>query len=245
MQYMNGQRALAYSRSRHGSSDFDRAARQQRLFSSVRDQLDLSSLFAPGVIDKLVKQVTRHVRTNIPPKMIPRLVSLAQEVDLDRRENLVLSSSAYGRICYPCPPNGYWMLIANPANIRRAVQGVFSGSLKSERERQRVEDEDAVVHVLNGAGGSNARATNIADALAARGLNAVVPPIAGGRADDDDYRDTVITIYNGAGAELTETIKRLKQTLRKARVVEADDPDQVADIVVIVGSRTKAIRARR
>src|SRR5688500_15224058 len=85
MQYMNGQRALAYSRSRHGSSDFDRAARQQRLFSSVRDQLDLSSLFAPGVIDKLVKQVTRHVRTNIPPKMIPRLVSLAQEVDLDRR----------------------------------------------------------------------------------------------------------------------------------------------------------------
>ena len=113
MQWMNGQRALAYARSRHDTSDFDRAARQQRLFSSVRDQTDLSALFAPGVLDKLLKQVTKHVKTNIPPRMVPKLVSLAQEVNLDRRVNLVLSEPTYGSICYPCPPYNWWAITPN------------------------------------------------------------------------------------------------------------------------------------
>ena len=247
MQFMNGQRALAYARSRHGSAggDFDRAARQQRLFTSVRDQTDLSALFAPGVLDKLLKQVTKHVKTNIPARMIPRLVSLAQEVDLDRRVNLVLAEPTYGAICYPCGPSGVWAIRPHVSKIRQAVQNVFSGNARTERDRQRVEDEAAVVHVLNGAGGSNTKATNLATALASRGLNAVVPPIAGGRADADDYRDTVITVYNGAGAGLTETLKRLRQTFDGVEIVEADDPDQRADIVIIVGERTKPLKGRR
>jgi LCP family protein required for cell wall assembly len=245
MQWMNGQRALAYARSRHGSSDFDRAARQQRVVTSVRDQTDLSALFAPGVIDKLLKQLTKSVRTNIPPKMIPKLISLAQEIDLDRRENLVLSSSAYGRVCYPCPPNGYWMLVANPSNIRRAVQNLLSGNVKAAKERQKVEDEGAVVYVLNGAGGSNTKVTNIADALRARGMNAMVPPIAEGRADHDDYKDTVITIYNGAAGDLPLTVRKLRQTFKGADIVEADDANQLANITVTVGSKTKPLKRPR
>jgi LCP family protein required for cell wall assembly len=242
MQWMNGQRALAYARSRHGSSDFDRAARQQRVVTSVRDQTDLSSLFSPGVIEKLMKQVTKSVRTNIPPKMVPKLISLAQEIDLDRRDNLVLSSSAYGRVCYPCPPNGYWMLIANPGNIRRAVQNVLAGNVKAAKERRSIEDEGAIVYVLNGAGGSNAKTTNIADALKGRGFNAMVPPVAEGRADTDDYKDTVITIYNGAAADLPLTLKKLRQTFKGAEVVEVDDGDQIANVAVIVGSKTKPLK---
>jgi LCP family protein required for cell wall assembly len=245
MQWMNGQRALAFARSRHGSSDFDRAARQQRVVTSVRDQTDLSSLFAPGVIDKLLKQVTKHVRTNIPARMIPKLISLAQEIDLDRRDNLVLSSSAFGRVCYPCPPNGYWMLIANPANIKRAVQNLLSGNVKAAKERKSIASEGAVVHVLNGAGGSNAKTTNIADALRSRGMNAMVPPIAEGRADNDDYKDTVITVYNGAGADMAKTLKKLRATFKGAQVVEADDSEQVANIAVIVGKKTKPIKRQR
>jgi LCP family protein required for cell wall assembly len=247
MQWMNGQRALAYARSRHGpgSSDFERSARQQRVVTSIRDQTDLSSLFAPGVIDKLLKQLTKSVRTNIPARMIPRLISLAQEIDLDRRDNLVLSSSAYGRICYPCPPNGYWMLIANPANIRKAVQNVLAGNVKAAKERKSIASEGAVVHVLNGAGGSNAKTTNIADALKSRGMNALVPPVAEGRADNDDYKDTVITVYNGAAADIAKTLKKLRATFKGAQVVEADDPEQVANIAVIVGKKTKPLKKQR
>ena len=48
---MNGQQALAYARSRHETSDFDRSARQQRLITSVRDQTDLGALLEPGVLN--------------------------------------------------------------------------------------------------------------------------------------------------------------------------------------------------
>ena len=245
LQYMNGQQALAYARARHATSDFDRAARQQRLVTSVRDQTDLASLFAPGVIDRLLRQVTRHVRTNIPARLVPRLVSLAQDVDLDRRETLVLSSPTYSSVCYPCPPNGLWVLKANAARIRSAVQNVFSGSVKQERERLAIQDEGAVVHVLNGQGGANTKATRIAETLVQRGLvTAIVPPVADGRADRDDYRDTVITAYNGARAAMPRSFARLRSMFKGATVEEVDDPAASADFRVIVGARTQALKPR-
>ena len=92
---MNGQEALAYARSRHGSSDFDRSARQQRVITSVRDQTDIDSLLEPGVITELIKKLQKDVKTNIPPKLVPTMLTLAQDVDLDRRENLVLCERQY------------------------------------------------------------------------------------------------------------------------------------------------------
>jgi len=94
MTRMNGQQALAYARSRHATNDFDRSARQQRVITSVRDQTDLSSILQPGVLAELIKEFKKDVKTNIPPKMVPGMLSLAQDIDLDRRENLVLSDAA-------------------------------------------------------------------------------------------------------------------------------------------------------
>jgi LCP family protein required for cell wall assembly len=239
MAYMNGQRALAYARSRHGSSDYVRSARQQRVITSVRDQLDLPSLFAPGVIDKLVDQVKRHVKTNVPPKLIPKLVSLAQDVDLERRESLVLSDPVYSSICYPCPPNGLWVLKANPAKMRAAAQNVFSDSAREARKRNEIAEEGAVVWVQNGAGGANTRATLIAESLSAKGMDAIVPPIADGRADRDDYPDTVIRYYNGAKDQIPRTVAKLRSTFKGATIEEVDDPAVEADVIVIVGESTK------
>lgn len=241
MQYMNGPQALAYARSRHGTSDFDRNARQQRVITSLRDQTDLPSLFAPGVIDRLLKQVKRHVKTNIPAKQIPRLVSLAQDIDLDRRQTLVLSGSRYSQACFPCPPSGLWVLKANPSAIKSAVQGIFKTNVKAARTIQDLAEEAAIVHVINGAGGTNTRATKLASALANLGMDAVVPPIDGGKADNKDYKQTVITLYNGASERAPETVKKLTKALKKHDLLEVEDATQEADIVVTVGKRTKAI----
>jgi LCP family protein required for cell wall assembly len=241
MQYMNGQKALAYARSRHGSSDFNRSARQQRIITSLRDQTDLASLFAPGVIDKLMKSVKKHVKTNIPPKLVPKLVSLARDVDLDRRQTLVLSGGRYSEVCFPCPPNGQWVLKANPGAIKSAVQGIFKGNVKAAKTVQKIRDEGAIVHVLNGAGGTNTKTTRIATRLAALGMDAAVPPVADGKADNDEYRKTVITIYNDAQELMPETIKKIKRALKNHELVEVDDPDQEADVIVTVGKRTKTI----
>ena len=40
IQHMDGAEALRYARSRHGSNDFDRGARQQRVLLSLREQAD-------------------------------------------------------------------------------------------------------------------------------------------------------------------------------------------------------------
>ena len=76
-----------------------------------------------------------------------------------------------------------------------------------------------------------------------QGIDASVPPVNGGAADRDDYTESVITVYNGAAASAPETIRTLEKLL-SVDAVAADDPDQTADIVVIVGRSSEPRRAR-
>ncbi len=242
MRKMNGQESLAYARSRHGSSDYDRSARQQRVVTSVRDQTDLQDLLKPGVINDLIKLVRKDVKTNIPPKMVPKLVSLAQDIDLDRRENLVLSSSRFVSLCYPCGSSGLWMLKAKPSAIKSAVKNIFSTSKAAAKSINVIADEGAVVHVLNGTGGPNTKSVKIAGNLSKKGMAAIVPPVHGGKADANDYTNTVITFYNGAEEDMPATAKRLKQTFgdKEREIASVDDPEAEADVVVVVGTKTAA-----
>jgi LCP family protein required for cell wall assembly len=244
---MNGQQALAYARSRHETSDFDRSARQQRVITSVKDQTDISAIMQPGVLAELLKEVRKDVKTNIPPKLLPKLLSLAQKIDLDRRENLVLSDGAgFQTVCYPCGPQGLWALKPDVAKIRSAVQNVFSTNRQQARTINDVAAEGAVVHVLNGYGGTNLKAISIAGALADAGMQAIVPPIDDGKADSKDYKGTVITAYNGAETSMPETLKRLNKAFKDKgkEVATVVDPAQEADFVVIVGDKTKALKPR-
>ena len=128
--------------------------------------------------------------------------------------------------------------------MKAAARGVFSTSRKQARAINRIEAEGAVIHVLNGQGGANTKAVNIASNLSRKGFDAQVPPIADGKADSDDYKATLITVYNGAGDVMPETVTKLKRTFKdkNARVIEADDADQDADIVIIVGGKTAALK---
>jgi polyisoprenyl-teichoic acid--peptidoglycan teichoic acid transferase len=238
IQYMNGTEALAYARARKLTSDFDRAARQQRVVTSVREQLDLSELLAPGVIGELLSTVRSSIRTDVPPSKLPKLAQLGQEVDLDQRVSLVLTPPYYGTECYlqPSCPNDY-RLVADVGRIRAAVRDVFKADREEAKLRERLIDEGAVVHVLNGTRGSNARATKVADALADLGMDAVVPPIAGGAADRDDYERAVVIAWNGAGESMPVAAGVLTDSFG-VKLVEQDDPLAVADFTVIVGSGT-------
>ena len=245
MMKMNGQDALAYARSRHGSSDFDRSARQQRVITSVRDQTDISELLGnPSRITDLVKQLSKDVKTNIPPKLVPKMLSLADDLDLDGRENLVLSSARYVETCYPCGSSGLWMLKAKPAAIKADVKNVFSTSKAKQRQINKVRDEGAVVYVLNGEGGRNTKAIDIASNLSDKGMDAIVPPVNDGKAESTDFGNTVIRVYNGAEEDMPQTFKRLKSLLKdKKRSVEfIDNPDAQADFTVVVGGKTAALK---
>jgi ABC-type branched-subunit amino acid transport system substrate-binding protein len=172
------------------------------------------------------------------------MLTLADKVDLESRENLVLGSSKYTDVCYPCGPQGLWVLKAKPAAIKADVKNAFSTSKAKQRQINKVRKEGAEVYVLNGYGGRNRKAIDIASNLAGKGMEAIVPPVDGGRADNTKYTGTVIRVYNGADESKPETFTRLKRTLKdKKRSIEfVDDSATTADFVVIVGDKTEALK---
>lgn len=87
--HMDGATALAYARSRHGSSDFARAKRQQQILSAVR-----VALLKPQNIARLpeiVSTVGGLVHTNFPPDQIEQLLALAGRVQDDPTGQYVLN----------------------------------------------------------------------------------------------------------------------------------------------------------
>ncbi len=155
---MNGAEALAYTRSRHSSSDFDRSARQMRLITALRDQVDIPSLV--GDIGQLQQIIKQDIKTDIPPADMSRLASLVQGIDLDKRISLQLAPP-FSTQCKAVPshplcqvahnaPYGY---VPDIAAIQRAVKNVFSTDPKTIERQQALASEAAVVHVLNGTKG--------------------------------------------------------------------------------------------
>nr|MBA2254977.1 LCP family protein [Chloroflexota bacterium] len=236
IQHMDGPEALAYARARHATSDFDRAQRQQRVITSIRNQTDLASLLAPGRIDALFTSVRKTVKTDIPPSLFPRLVTLAQAIDLDNLRSTAFANRRYVTVCYPCPGTGLYELIPNVSNIRQAVAEAFTVDPALEQQREKVAAEGAAVKVLRGSE-IQGQQTQIAAFLQEQGLEATVPTDNGGRADRTDYQQTVIRAYNGAAEEMPETIKALTGYFGSS-VESLEDPSQTANFVIITGGLT-------
>ncbi len=93
--HMDGATALAYARSRHGSSDFARAKRQQQILSAVR-----VALLSPQNIARLPEIVTTVgglVHTNFPDDQRDQLLALAAQVQDEPTGQYVLSPPLWSR----------------------------------------------------------------------------------------------------------------------------------------------------
>ena len=79
--HLDGENALAFARSRHGSSDFARAKRQQQLLSALRSQILLPQNLTR--LPDIVSTVGALVHTNFPSDSIDQLLALAGKVQDD------------------------------------------------------------------------------------------------------------------------------------------------------------------
>ena len=77
-QRLDGATALAYARSRHTTSDYDRMGRQRCILTALVGQADPVSLLT-GLPD-LLAAVERNISTDIPLALVPDLVRLAGSV---------------------------------------------------------------------------------------------------------------------------------------------------------------------
>ena len=123
LQWLDGERALWYVRSRHGSTDFDRAARQQRLLLSLKDRVRDTRTIAR--LPALINSFADAVQTDVTPREALALARLATspEVRADVR-SLVLAPPAYGR---EVPRPNFYAIQPDVPRIQAAVADVLAG----------------------------------------------------------------------------------------------------------------------
>lgn len=234
VQHMSGSQALVYARSRHGSNDFDRASRQQRVILSLRQQADFTTLIQR--LPDLVQSTSKAVKTDYPIAKLPQLIELASRIDIGNVRSFVFSPPYYGFEGYP---GGIYTLSPNVPRIRAAVASAFNFDPRVEAQRQAVAQEGAQVWVLNGTGGTGTAAA-VAGYLDFRGVAASAPtqrPPAGAVP-----ADTIIRVYNGAETKLPLTMALLEQAFG-VQALPVTDPAVRVGVIVTTGRKTPTLEA--
>ncbi|MBI2411344.1 MAG: LCP family protein [Candidatus Kerfeldbacteria bacterium] len=162
---MNGERALQFSRSRHGTngegSDFSRARRQQKILEALREKmLSTSTLLNPATLSGILKDIGDHASTNAEIWEMVRFAKLAQDVDTSTIINQVISDGPGGLVYSDrVGAEGAYVLIPNAglgdySEIRAMAVDIFD--LPSEAEKtaatEALNAEAAVVTIQNGSG---------------------------------------------------------------------------------------------
>ena len=234
IQHMDGAQALRYARSRHTSTDFDRAQRQQRVLLSLREQADPADLIPR--LPELVTALKQAVRTDIPIDQLDELLGLASEIDTRSIRSFVFTPPLYQQE-FQSSPRGY-IIVPYVDKIRTAVRNAFTSDPADEALRQRLAEEAAVVWVLNSTGDRD-RGARLASYLEYYGLAASAPrqtPPGGVLADSK------VVVYNGAETRLTATIAYLEQLLGVTATFESDAAVRT-DVVVTIGRSTPDLDA--
>ncbi len=125
-QWMNGELALKYARSRHGSSDFDRARRQQQVIAAVRERI-LRYDMLPSLLlqaTNLWARLSGHVRSGLSLEQWLRLALYAKDVPSENIRYGVLDE----RYVQPMLWNGMSVLSPNRALIGGLLVEVFGAN---------------------------------------------------------------------------------------------------------------------
>lgn len=86
-QHFDGRTALKYARSRHDSSDFDRAKRQQKLLSSMKERMtSLNVLTSPTKIRNVLDVINEYYKSDIS---FDEMITLAKFADSLDRNNIL------------------------------------------------------------------------------------------------------------------------------------------------------------
>ncbi len=113
--HMDGDLALKYVRSRHGSngeaSDFARSRRQQKVLLAVKDKfLSASTLLNPAKLNQLQETFHKNISTNLETVELLRLANILRNFDSAKIVNRVLDASPDSPL-YATSLNGAYVLL--------------------------------------------------------------------------------------------------------------------------------------
>lgn len=161
VQTMDGERALQYSRSRHGSngegSDFARARRQQKVILALKEKIfSFSTLANPIKINGIINSLDRHITTNMEFADIIAMLKLGKELDTSSVIRLVLDSSPDGYLQNAFTTTGSFILEPKSGSfkeINHLITNIFESELPEYVEtpaQTNPEYQPANVEIQNG-----------------------------------------------------------------------------------------------
>ncbi len=237
--HFDGEMALKYARTRHGSSDFARARRQQQVMLAVLDRitsLDLLPDLARNA-PKIYQTLEDSIQTDLALDQILALANLATQVE---HENI-----RFGVIDATCTenwttPDGAQVLIPLRDQMRRVVSYVFWEDVTPTPAATNAPPataipaitptpENATIAVLNG----TTRA-GLAGSTGAYLKDHGVSVSKVDNADRQDYANSLVILNHDKPATAARLIELLH--LPSTALTRGSDPNAPYDIVIILGA---------
>jgi LCP family protein required for cell wall assembly len=218
VQRMNGEQALIYARTRHGSSDFERGARQQQVMRAIVSELrGRGPIGVALAVPKLREGIQGAVTTTMPfdrPDVLVGLLWLASGINPDEVGQIRLSDA---------DPNfqqdAYYNIIWSEEGLRAATDLLVAAPSQVA--------EEARVQVLNGTDVSGL-ASKVAGRLEDEGF-IIIPS---GNAPTTDAPRTIVYNLNNKPRTSSQLAKLLGAEVRQGAPPGVETQ---ADIVVVLG----------
>ena len=143
-QKMDGDKALKYTRSRHGNngegSDFARSRRQQKVILALKDKmLSLKFLANPEAVSKTAEDLGNHIKTNLKLWEIMRLRSYAEKIGAGSVASKVLENNEAGMLKAETGIDGAYLLMPREkdfSEIQEFSKNIFNYSpISNEKTR--------------------------------------------------------------------------------------------------------------
>jgi polyisoprenyl-teichoic acid--peptidoglycan teichoic acid transferase len=151
IQHFDGERALQFSRSRHGNngegSDFARSKRQQKLLFAFREKaLSLGTLTSPGKISGLLDTLGTHVSSTLELWEVARIAGVIKDLSPDKIVTRVLETTTDSLVRAGTGTDGAYIIqprlgLGNYQEIQELAANIF--------QLNAVEQEAAPVQIQN------------------------------------------------------------------------------------------------
>ncbi len=230
--HFDGEMTLKYVRTRHSSSDFDRARRQQQVMAAILEKVTNIGLLPDLAKNapEIYKMLEASVQTDMALDQILALANLATQVDR--------STIRFGVIDQTCTqqwftPDGAQVEIPLRDRVREVRDYVFAADIPTPAPGQAAAitstPELATISVLNGTARAGLAGTT-SDYLKAQGLDVANV----GNADRQDYGQSVVVMNR----DKQFTAARIASLLHlpATAVVKGTDSTAAHDIIVILGN---------
>lgn len=206
MQHMDGERALQYSRSRHGNngqgSDFARSQRQMQILMAVKNKtLSAGTLLNPAKLNDLYNNITANIETNIKAFEALRFAQLGRNIKQSDIINKVIDNGPNGLLRSYISDTGAYVLTTKAADFSE-IHNFFENIFVSTE----VIEEQSKIILYNGTNVTGL-ATQTAQNLTESGYLVVMV----GNAPTRDWSQTMV--YNLTTDNKTDSLEFLTSTL--------------------------------